>query len=66
MEIETKLSKASMHKTMLCPYRHDGVWCDEFSVCWTCGWHPKIEEERKRILREKYPEEILEVPIVTR
>ena len=66
MEIETKLTKASMHKTLLCPYRNAAVWCDEFSVCWKCGWNPEIEEERKVKLREKYPKELLEVPIVTR
>lgn len=36
-----------------CPFRKDGAidctdgWCDK------CGWNPKVEEERKKKIREK-------------
>lgn len=33
----------------------DGVVCDDnYEKCETCGWHPRVEKERKEKIRKEF------------
>lgn len=55
MTLRSKYKKHINNTAGQCKFSHgkDGVECDRFSTCESCGWNPEVEAQRKQRLMVK-------------